>query len=207
MAYDLEEQEQLDEFKAWWKQHGKLISRLFVALLVAYVAYQAWHWYQNKQALAGSGLYQELVVADEKDLKTILAKSASLMDDYSGTPYAGRAALLAAKANYQAGQAASAKAQLDWAQKNAQETSIRALAGLQLASILLEEKNLSGALALLNAPHDAGFDGLYADLKGDVLAGLGKNAEAKAAYQEALQKLDPSGKMRAVTQKKLEALA
>lgn len=207
MAYDLEEQEQLDEFKAWWKQHGRLISRVFIALLVSYVAYQAWHYYQNKQSVAGSSLYQELVVTDPRDLKTLLAKSASLMDDYSGTPYAGRAALMAAKANYQAKQVASAKAQLEWAAKHASEASVEALANLQLASILFEEKDLNGALALLNKSHDAGFDGLFADLKGDVLAALGKNAEAKAAYQEALDKLDPAGKVRALTQKKLESLA
>lgn len=207
MAYDLEEQEQLDEFKAWWKQHGRLISRVFIALLVSYAAYQAWHYYQNKQSVAGSSLYQELVVADPKDLKTILAKSASLMDDYSGTPYAGRAAMLAAKANYQAKQVASAKAQLEWAAEHASEPSVQALATLQLASILFEEKDLKGALALLNESHEAGFDGLFADLKGDVLAALGKNAEAKAAYQEALDKLDPAGKVRALTQKKLESLA
>ena len=207
MAYDLEEQEQLDEFKVWWKQHGRLISRVFIALLVSYAAYQAWHYYQNKQSVAGSSLYQELVVADPKDLKTILAKSASLMDDYSGTPYAGRAALLAAKANYQAKQVASAKAQLEWAAKHASEPSVEALATLQLASILFEEKDLNGALDLLNESHEAGFDGLFADLKGDVLAALGKNAEAKAAYQEALDKLDPAGKVRALTQKKLESLA
>jgi predicted negative regulator of RcsB-dependent stress response len=207
MAYDLEEQEQLDEFKAWWKQHGRLISRVFIALLVSYAAYQALHYYQNKQSVAGSSLYQELVVADPKDLKTILAKSASLMDDYSGTPYAGRAALLAAKANYQAKQVASAKAQLEWAAKHASEPSVEALATLQLASILFEEKDLNGALDLLNESHEAGFDGLFADLKGDVLAALGKNAEAKAAYQEALDKLDPAGKVRALTQKKLESLA
>jgi predicted negative regulator of RcsB-dependent stress response len=207
MAYDLEEQEQLDEFKAWWKQHGTLISRFFIALLLAYAAYQAWHYYQNKQSVAGSSLYQELVVTDPKDLKSILAKSASLMEDYSGTPYAGRAALMAAKANYQAKQVASAKAQLEWAAKHASEASVEALANLQLASILFEEKDLNGALALLNKSHDAGFDGLFADLKGDVLAALGKNAEAKAAYQEALDKLDPAGKVRALTQKKLESLA
>jgi predicted negative regulator of RcsB-dependent stress response len=157
--------------------------------------------------VAGSSLYQELVVTDPRDLKTLLAKSASLMEDYSGTPYAGRAALMAAKANYQAKQVASAKAQLEWAAKHASEASVEALANLQLASILFEEKDLNGALALLNKSHDAGFDGLFADLKGDVLAALGKNAEAKAAYQEALDKLDPAGKVRALTQKKLESLA
>ncbi|MEY3743105.1 MAG: hypothetical protein RLZZ541_160 [Pseudomonadota bacterium] len=206
MAYDLEEQEQLDEFKAWWKQNGKMVTSLLVAVLVGYAAFQGWHFYQNKQSVEASTQYQELLVVDEKDLKIIQAKSAMLMESFSGTPYAGRAALFAAKANYQANEVKSAKAQLDWAIKNAKETSVSALSSLQLANILAEEKDFEGALKLLNASHDAGFDGLFADLKGDVLVSLGKNVEAKEAYQQALTKLEPKGKFRALTQQKLESL-
>ena len=75
-----------------------------------------------------------------------------------------------------------------------------------LYNILSEEKDFEGALKLLNAPHDSGFDGLFADLKGDVLVSLGKNAEAKEAYQQALTKLEPQGKFRVLTQQKLESL-
>ncbi|MCX7189374.1 MAG: tetratricopeptide repeat protein [Methylotenera sp.] len=206
MAYDLEEQEQLDEFKAWWKQNGKMVTSLLVAVLVGYATFQGWHFYQNKQSVEASTQYQELLVVDEKDLKIIQAKSAMLMESFSGTPYAGRAALFAAKANYQANEVKSAKAQLDWAIKNAKETSVSALSSLQLANILAEEKDFEGALKLLNARHDDGFDGLFADLKGDVLVSLGKNVEAKEAYQQALTKLEPKGKFRALTQQKLESL-
>ncbi|MSP85823.1 MAG: tetratricopeptide repeat protein [Methylotenera sp.] len=206
MAYDLEEQEQLDEFKAWWKQNGAMISTLLIALLVAYITFQGWHYYQNKQAVEASTQYQELLVTEGKDLKIIQAKSTALMEGFSGTPYAGRAALFAARANYQANEIKSAKAQLDWTIKNAKETAISALASLQLANILAEEKDFAGALKLLNASHDAGFDGLFSDLKGDILVGLGKNVEAKEAYQQALTKLEPKGKFRALTQQKLESL-
>ena len=61
MAYDLEEQEQLDEFKAWWKQNGKMVTSLLVAVLVGYAAFQGWHFYQNKQSVEASTQYQELV--------------------------------------------------------------------------------------------------------------------------------------------------
>ncbi|CAN1497225.1 MAG: tetratricopeptide repeat protein [Sulfuritalea sp.] len=206
MAYDLEEQEQLDEFKAWWKQNGKMVTSLLIALLVGYAVFQGWHFYQNKQAVEASTQYQELLVIEENDLKAIQAKSAKLMESFSGTPYAGRAALFAAKANYQANEIKSAKAQLDWTINNAKETAVSALASLQLANILAEEKDFAGALKLLNAPHDAGFDGLFSDLKGDVLVSLGKNAEAKEAYEQALTKLEPKGKFRALTQQKLESL-
>ncbi len=206
MAYDLEEQEQLDEFKAWWKQYGQMVTMLVIAVIVAYAAFQGWKYYENKQSVEASTQYQELLVTDEKDLKTIKAKSAVLMENFSGTPYAGRAALFAAKINYQANDAKSAKAQLDWTIKNAKETSVSALASLQLADILAEEKDNEAALKLLNATHDAGFDGLFADLKGDVLVRLGKNDEAKLAYKEALAKLNPQGKYRTFTRQKLEAL-
>ena len=206
MAYDLEEQEQLDEFKAWWKLYGKMVTNLVLAALIAYAAYQGWKFYQAKQAVAASTEYQELVVTDEKDLKGIQKKSAVLMDKYASTPYAGRAALFAAKANYQANEVKSAKAQLEWTIEHAKETSVAAIASLQLASILAEEKNYEGALKLLDAKHDSGFDGLFADLKGDVLVSMGKHDEAKAAYQLALAKLDPQGKYRTLTQQKLEAL-
>ncbi|MEY3884652.1 MAG: hypothetical protein RIS87_427 [Pseudomonadota bacterium] len=206
MAYDLEEQEQLDEFKAWWKRYGKLVTNVALALIVGYAAFQGWKSYQNNQSVEASTQFQELLVTDEKDLKAIQAKSAVLMDKFSATPYAGRAALYAAKANYLAKDNKSAKSQLEWTIKNAKESTISALASLQLANILAEEKNYEAALILLNAPHDAGFDGLFSDLKGDVLVSLGKSLEAKAAYQDALNKLDSQGKYRALTQKKLEAI-
>jgi len=206
MAYDLEEQEQLDEFKAWWKRYGKMVVNIALALLVGYSAAQGWKYYQTKQSVEASTQYQELVVTDEKDLKAIQAKSAALMDQFSATPYAGRAALFAAKANYQAKEIKSAKAQLDWTIKNAKETSVKAIASLQLANILAEEKDFDGALKVLDAPHDTGFDGLFSDLKGDILVALGKGDEAKIAYQHALTKLDPQGRYRVLTQQKLEAL-
>lgn len=206
MAYDLEEQEQLDELKAWWKTYGKTISRAVLALIVIYAGYQAWTVYQGKQAVAASTEFQALQVLDEKDVKAIQSKAALIMDKYAATPYAGRAALFAAKANYTGNDVKSAKAQLEWAIENAKETSVSAIASLQLANILAEEKDYEGALKLLEAKHDAGFDGLFADLKGDVLAALGKKDEAKAAYEYALTKLSAQGRYHVLTQQKLEAL-
>jgi predicted negative regulator of RcsB-dependent stress response len=206
MAYDLEEQEQIDELKAWWKAYGKWVVNTTLALLFVYVGYQAWHYYQGKQAVEASTQFQALQVSDEKDLKAIQVKAAEIMDKYASTPYAGRAALYVAKANYAAKDTKSAKSQLEWASNHATESSISAIANLQLANILAEEKNYEGALKLLEAKHDAGFDGLFSDLKGDVLVAMGKKSEAKAAYENALLKLDMDGKYRNLTQQKLEAL-
>jgi predicted negative regulator of RcsB-dependent stress response len=58
MALDLEEQEQLAELKAWWKQHGNLIVLAIVAAAVAFSAWQGWRWYQASQAAQGAAVYE-----------------------------------------------------------------------------------------------------------------------------------------------------
>jgi predicted negative regulator of RcsB-dependent stress response len=206
MAYDLEEQEQLDEFKAWWKKNGKMAINLALALLVAYAAWQGYGYYQNKKSTEASGLYQALVVTEPTKMAEIKAQSAKLMEDFSGTPYAGRAAVFAAKANFAANDSKSAKSQLEWAIKNAKESAVKAIAGLQLAGILYEEKSYDEANKVLAAISDKGYEGLKANLQGDVLLAQGKQAEAKKAYQTALENLDEQGKLHQYTQQKLESL-
>jgi predicted negative regulator of RcsB-dependent stress response len=206
MAYDLEEQEQLDEFKVWWKKNGKMVTNLALALLVAYAAWQGYGYFQNKKAVEASALYQALVVTEPAKTAEIKAQSAKLMEDFSGTPYAGRAAVFAAKTNFAANDSKSAKAQLEWAIKNAKESAVKAIAGLQLASILYEEKSYDEANKVLTAISDKGYEGLKANLQGDVLLAQGKQAEAKKAYQTALENLDEQGKLHQYTQQKLESL-
>jgi predicted negative regulator of RcsB-dependent stress response len=206
MAYDLEEQEQLDEFKAWWKKNGSMVINLVLALLVAYAAWQGYGYYQNKKAVEASSLYQALVVTDLAKTTEIKAQSAKLMEDFSGTPYAGRAAVFAAKANFATNDSKSAKSQLEWATKNAKESAVKAIASLQLAGILFEEKNYDEANKVLAAITDKGYEGLKANMQGDILLAQGKLEEAKKAYQAALENLDAQGKLHQYTQQKLESL-
>lgn len=206
MAYDLEEQEQLDELKAWWKRNGNKVLGVASAALIVFAGYQGWKVYQHKQSVEASAQYDALTKLDPKDLKGIQGASALLMDKYAGTPFAARAALLAAKANYAANDTKSAKAQIEWVQQHAKEDALRAIAQLQLASIQYEEKQYDAALKTLSDKHDVGFDGLFADLRGDILAAQGKKAEAKAAYTEALTKLEADGRYHSFTEHKLDAL-
>ncbi len=206
MAYDLEEQEQLDEFKAWWKKNGSMTTNIVLAGLVAYAAWQGYHYFQNKKAVEASSLYQTLVVTEPTKTAEIKAQSAKLMEDFSGTPYAGRAAVFAAKTNFAANDSKSAKSQLEWAIKNAKESAVKAIAGLQLAGILYEDKNYDEANKVLAAISDKGYEGLKANLQGDVLLAQGKQEEAKKAYAVALENLDEKGKLHQYTQQKLESL-
>lgn len=207
MAYDLEEQEQLDVLKDWWKRNGTAVV-LAVGVLAAVAAgMQGWRHYQKNQQQQAAIVYEAVQIgAQTKDVKRIRDAAGQLIEKYPGTPYAVRAALLAASANYESGDAKSAKAQLQWVTEHAKEEGARDIARLRLAGILLDEKNYAEATKQLEAKHGKTFDGLFADLKGDVLAAQGKMAEAGVAYQSALAQMDEKSAYRQVVQMKLDGL-
>jgi len=206
MALDLEEQEQVDELKALWKKYGAYITRVVIAFFVLYGLFQGWGYYQTKQSLGASELYQSIVVLDEKNTKDILEKSQKLIDDFSGTPYAGRAAILFAKASYLEGNKDKAKEKLDWASSHAKEPATESIALIQLGQILVEEKKYEDALKRVNDVENEGYLGLSNDLKGDILNAMGKKEDAKKAYQEALKRFGPKDPYAKFTQEKLESL-
>jgi predicted negative regulator of RcsB-dependent stress response len=173
---------------------------------VLYGLFQGWGYYQNKQSLSASELYQSIVVLDEKNTKEIVEKSQRLIDDYSGTPYAGRAAILFAKASYADGAKDKAKEKLEWASRHAKESATESIALIQLGQILLEEKKYDEALKKANAVDNEGYLGLSNDLKGDVLNAMGKKEDAKKAYLEALKRFGPKDSYARFTQEKLESL-
>jgi predicted negative regulator of RcsB-dependent stress response len=115
---------------------------------------------------------------------------AQLADNFGRTGYAPRGALMLAKALFDSGDAAGAKAQVQWVISHSDEEALKAVARYRLAEILLNDKQYDEALKVLDAKHGDSFAGLYADLRGDALSAAGRNEEAKAAYQLALAKLD-----------------
>lgn len=207
MALDLEEQEQLDAMKAWWKAHGNKVIAGVSLFVLAVAGFQFWTGYQHKQSRQAGVLFQSLVREFAGgDARKIRAVAGEIIDKYPRTPYAVDAALIAAKANYDSGDLKSAGNQLQWVIDHARDSQSRDLAQLHLSGVLLDEKKYDEALRLLNAKHDAAFDSLYSDRRGDVLALQGKPKEARAAYRAALDRLPQDAAARSVIEIKLDAL-
>lgn len=207
MAYDLDEQEQVDALKDWWKRNGNAVIWGVAIAAAAAAGIQGWRYYQKSQLQQAALVYE--VVQDglqAKDVKKVREAAGQVMEKYPSTPYAARSALLAAATNYQAGDAKSAKAQLQWTIDHAKEDALRDEARLSLARILLDEKDYGAAMKLLEQPDSAAFAGLYADLRGDLLQAQGKAADARTAYTTALEKLDQKSGYRQLVQMKLDAL-
>jgi predicted negative regulator of RcsB-dependent stress response len=205
--YDLEEQDQIDALKSWWKHNGNLVLTVLVAACLAGGGTAGWRWYRTHQAEEAAQLYAGLEKARRSnDAKVIRETAGQLMDRYGGTVYGSMAALAAAKANYDAGDANSAAGQLKWVVDHARDDDVAATARVRLAGVLLDQKKFDEALSELDAKHPESFNGLFADRKGDIYTAQGKPAEARAAYKEALDKLPQQGNYRAIVQVKLDAL-
>jgi predicted negative regulator of RcsB-dependent stress response len=209
MSYDLQEQEQLDAFKAWWRDNANWVTAFSAAVLLAVLAYQGWSWYGLRQAAAASSLYEEFETAasskDPKDAAKARDLVGTLIDQHGSTLYAALAALRAAKSNIDAGDLKTAKGQLTWVAEHASQKELSLLARVRLAGILLDEKAYDQALEVLKADVPDAFAGEFADRRGDVYAAQGKVKDARAAYTEALAKAG-SQPMRTLIQMKLDAL-
>jgi predicted negative regulator of RcsB-dependent stress response len=207
MAYDPQEQEQLEELKAWWKDYGRLVILGAALGALAVAGFQGWRYYRHTQSLAAVALYEQLEQAERAgDRKRLANIAAEITAKYAATPYAAFAALSAARAAYEGRDLAEAKARLQWVVENARRDELRDVARLRLAGVLLDEKDFEGALKLLEARPGESMTGLYADLRGDVLLAQGKSADARSAYQLALDRSEAGSPYRSTLQLKLDSL-
>lgn len=206
-ALDLHEQEQVETLKAWWKENGKWLLWTLVITLSGIAAMQGWKSYKSNQAMEAATLFAELEKqVDSRDPKRINDAAQAVINGYGSTAYAPRASLLAAQVNIMTKDAARAKTQLQWVIQHTSEEGLKNVARLNLVNVLLDEKSYVEALELLEAPHPDSFAGLYADLKGDVLGAQGKTVEARAAYQQALDKIDAKSAYHNLIRMKQDAL-
>jgi len=194
-TYDLEEQEQLDELKTWWKMYGNLVTGILVAVALVVAGWQGWNWWQRQQSVKASAVYSSLqTAAMQRDAKRARELAGELIDKYSLTAYAGMGALLAAKIQVDAGDAQNARVQLAWAAENAKDPGLRDLARLRLATVMLDAKAYDDAMKQLAAEPGVTFAPRFAELRGDVFAAQGKSAEARNAYDTAIAKFDALAK-------------
>lgn len=207
MALDLEEQEQLDEAKAWWKLHGNKVIWGVTVFLLAAAGWRAWETWNRNQGAEASMLFDQAVQATTmNDLKTGKEAAARIMENHARSAYAAPAAWLAGRINYETGDLKSAKAQYEFALEHARDAGAEQMARLRLATLLFEQKDMAGALKLLDGAFDPAFQGLAGQLKGDILAAQGKKAEAREAYKLALEKLGDKSPLKPLVEIRLDGL-
>ena len=206
-ALDLQEQEQLDDLKAWWAKWGNLITWAVTLALLAFAGYNGWNWWQRDQGLKASAMADELErAAAAGDAERTARVFADLKERFGGTVYAQQGGLLTAKLQYDKGQADVAKAALAWVAEQGTDDDYRAIARLRAAGVLMDAKQYDEALKQLDAVKSPAFAALAADRRGDVLLAQGKADAARDAYQAAWKAMDERIDYRRLLEAKLTAL-
>ncbi len=207
MAYDLEEQEQIDQLKAWWAKYGTFLLTLLVIVLGVVAAWRGLQWYQTHQATKARGYFEALEQATRQpgddSVARVNAAMKTLRDEFAKTDYAARGALLAATALMEKKDVAGARSQLDWLVQSSHPALVP-VARLRIAGLLLDQKDYEGALAQLKDP-PASFEGMFADRRGDILLAQGNIAGAKDSWKHAMDLLGSGNPLLSIVKLKLDS--
>ena len=204
---DLQEQEQLDNLKAFWKRYGNLVTWLLVAVMAAFAAWNGWNWWQRDQAMKSGAMYDELErAAQAGDAAKTARIFADLKERFPRTAFAQQGALATAKLQFDQGQFDAARDTLTWVADKGIEEEIRTVARLRLAALQAEAKQFDAALKTLDAATAPTFEALVADRRGDVLAAQGKPELARAAYEKAWAAMSDKVDYKRLVEAKLTSL-
>lgn len=208
MAYDLQEQESLDELKAWWEKWGNLVLSVITVVCLAFAGYNGMKWWERHQAQEASVAYSSLQTAimQQAEASSVEKIVDALIEDAGSTVYGPMGALSASR--YLEGKGESAKAQelLHWVVANSDKTEFQTVARVRLAGFMIDDKKYEEAVSLLSAaqPTDRQI-ALVNDRLGDAYFAKGDIFNARRVWQQALEHpIDPA--LMGFVQLKLQAL-
>lgn len=195
MAEHLNDEEQLESFKRWFKENG--LSTIVVVVLAAggYFGWDFWKGYSEKTAQAASIIYQKMMDTalidpgeslNDSQKDEISGLAVQLKNDYSRTQYARYGAMLLARLAMEDGELETATEQLEWARKGADD-GLSLVIELRLARIEAARGNIDGAIDMLNVQEAKTMASAYAEARGDFYLMKDDRESAHAAYLEALQ--------------------
>ncbi len=190
MAYNIQEQEEIEGFKHFWRSGGAIFCGVVV---LAVIGYFGWNFYKNSQkadaAQASVVLTQFTENLMAKKPEDAAKDLTVLKTQHKSNPAAATASLAMAGVHFGEKKYPEAQAELEWVLANNKDEVITALATQRLANLFLQEKKYDQALAAIAKPVSVNFEGVSLDIKGDILYAQGKKKEAAEAYELALAKL------------------
>jgi predicted negative regulator of RcsB-dependent stress response len=203
----LTEQEQIELLKNWIKQYSLVI---LAGVALAIVTISGWRYWQQRQANIlnhASAVYDEMLTTRaQNDPANALVQSQKLYSHYPKTIYGQMAQLMLArdaiiKKNYP-----EAEERFHWVIDHSKVASLRQIARLRLARLLIAEKKPQDSLKSLETVEDKSFNGLTEEVKGDAYLAMNDRAKARAAYKQALSDLPNAEVIRPLLQMKYDNL-
>lgn len=207
MSANYEEDAQVEALRRWWSENWKALVFGLALGLAGIFGWQAWNRHKAAHRLQAATVYGDLEQSMKGDKNADVKSLADqLVHQFDDTPYAAEAQFKLAQADVTHGRFDDAATRLQWVADHGNDAGVRAIATLRLAAVRWQLGKSDQALALLRQP-PAGFAGLYDGLRGDILIGENKPADARKAYQQALAALPAESTERDGITQKLESLA
>ncbi|MEN9704184.1 MAG: protein yfgM [Pseudomonadota bacterium] len=189
----LEDGEQWETLKAWFRENGLAIV---AGALVGVLALTGWRWWQSHteaQQLAASAEYEKMLAGlDTADLGKALGDLEKFRKEHAGSAYDTSAALEAARIHVVRNELDKAAILLREVADGGRDAQLRTVAKLRLARVQVAQGKPDDALKTLGTGEAGAFSALVAEVRGDVLQSKGDAAGALREYEAAKAARGPS---------------
>lgn len=209
MADDIiDSHEQSERAREWLQKNGSSIVMGILLGLALLLGWQRWQQSSVDHRAEAMVKFDDLQAAVDKDDAELAGKLGDdLRKNYGDTPHAALAALELAEMQLKAGKLPEAESSLRFAAEQGGSQSIQSIASLRLARALIGRGEAQKALDALKAVTPDAYVSEVEQVRGDALLALGRNDEARKAYDAALVAMDVGSPQRAIIEARRDDLA
>ena len=173
------DEEKAEEIKKWWHDNGMSVVIGVLIAVVGVFGWNQWKQHQLTQSEEASALYAQI-----KGNKNVIEQ---LKKNYSSTPYASMAALMAAKLAAESGSDEKVVSELKWVIDNTSDNEILIVANLRLARMYITNNQLLEAKNILASNFDESYLALVSELQGDLFVAKNDIKSAIESYDKAIR--------------------
>lgn len=187
MAYSIEEEQEINQLKDWWKENGKTIIVAFILGVGGMFGWRYWQTHQVEQIAQASAQYDTLINSVQQDEQAKKANIEQFVQANSKTAYAVFALLDEAKKATEKQDFSAAEANLNQALTQSQDEVLTSIVALRLSAVQFQLGQLDNALTTLNQAKGESFNARKAILTGDIQVAKGDKVAAKNSFEQAQQ--------------------
>ncbi|AAC22028.1 YfgM family protein [Haemophilus influenzae] len=187
MAYSIEEEQEINQLKDWWKENGKTIIVAFILGVGGMFGWRYWQTHQAEQIAQASAQYDTLINSVQQDEQAKKANIEQFVQANSKTAYAVFALLDEAKKATEKQDFSAAEANLNQALTQSQDEVLTSIVALRLSAVQFQLGQLDNALSTLNQVKGESFNARKAILTGDIQVAKGDKVAAKNSFEQAQQ--------------------
>ncbi|PIT19125.1 hypothetical protein BGI32_00145 [Snodgrassella alvi] len=208
MVVHIQDEQEVANFKYFWHRWGRWIFAVLVVLALAYLGYVLYQGHIRSNNEKAAAVFDTFVTqAGANNIAESKKALMQLQQEYPDTMNATQATLMMAGSAFDDGKYDEAIRHLQWVKGKQHDDLLQTIVAQRLATVYLQQGKYNDALQALDIQVTSQFKPVLLETRGDILQAQKKNAEAVAAYQQALNLLSKDSVQREVLQMKISSLS